>query len=67
MLFINRCNWKSLQHYIIIIVMVSFMRVPFMLVFHQSKSISAIKLIFLYYRHMCILVFFHALVCSLLL
>jgi len=47
--------------------MVSFMRVPFMLVFYQSKSISAIKLIFLYYRHVCILVFFHALVCSLLL
>jgi len=42
------------------------MHVPFVLVFHQSKSISAIKRILIYYRHACILVFFHVFVCSLL-
>jgi len=34
------------------------MRMPFMLVFHQSKSIIAMKRIrFLYYFHVCILEF----------
>jgi len=48
-------------------VMGSLMRVPFMLVFHQCKRISAIKRIFFYYRHVCIFVFFHVLVCTFLL
>jgi len=40
-------TWKSSQHYIIIIVMlVSFMRMPFMLAFHQYKCISAVKVYF---------------------
>ena len=41
--FINRCTWKSSQYYIIISMMTSFMRMSQMLVFHQSKCISAIK------------------------
>jgi len=41
--FINRYTWKSLQYYILIIMMASFMRVSQKLVFHQSKCISAIK------------------------
>ena len=43
------------------------MRVPIRLVFHQSKCISAIKRILLYYRHVYIVVFvnfFHEFVCS---
>jgi len=36
-----------------------------MLVFHQSKCISATKRILFYYRHLRILVFFHVLVCTL--
>jgi len=34
---------------------------------YQSKCISAIKCVLLYYHHVCILVFFHVLVRSLLL
>ena len=64
--FINRRTWKSSQHYIIIVVMASFMRVPFMLVFYQSNCVSASKRILFYYGHVCILVFFHVLLCSLL-
>jgi len=41
--FINRCTWKSLQYYIIISMMTSFMRMSQKLVFHQSKCIRAIK------------------------
>jgi len=66
MYFINRSTWKLSQRSIVIIVMTSFMRSPFMSVFHQSKCISTIKRILFYY-HVCILVFFHVLVCSLLL
>jgi len=45
------------------------MHMHFILVFHQSKCISAIKRasILFYYRHVCILVFFHVLLCSVLL
>jgi len=50
-----------------IIMMASFMRASYMLVFHQSKYISAIKRILFYYRHVYILVFFHVFMCSLLL
>jgi len=39
--------------------MASFRRVPFMLVFHQNKCISAIKRMLFNYRHEYILVFFH--------
>ena len=35
------------------------MRVPFMLLFHQSKCISAIKCILFYYFHKYILMHFH--------
>ena len=41
--YINRCTWKSLQYYIIISMVTSFMRVSQKLVFHQNKCISAIK------------------------
>ena len=41
--FINRCTWKSSQYYIIISRMTSFIRMSQKLVFHQSKSICAIK------------------------
>ena len=41
--FKNRRTWKASQYYIIIIVMASFMRVSYTLVFHRSKCISAIK------------------------
>jgi len=41
--FINRRTWKASHHYIIIIMIASFMRVSRKLVFHQSKCISAIK------------------------
>ena len=41
--FINRCTWKSSQHYIIISMMTSLMRMSQKLVFHQSKCICAIK------------------------
>jgi len=41
------------------------MRMPFMLVFHQSKDISATKPIIFYYRHVYILEFIHVLECSL--
>ena len=47
--------------------MTSFMRVPFVLVFDQRKCISAIKRMLSYYRHLCILMFFHVFLCSLLL
>jgi len=47
--------------------MVSFMRVRFMLVFHQSKCISAIKRTLLNYRHVFTFIFFHVFVCFLLL
>jgi len=40
--FINRCTWKSSQHYIIISMMTSFMHMSQKLVFHQSKCICAI-------------------------
>jgi len=43
------------------------MRVPFMLVFHQSKCISAVKRMLFYYRHIYIFVFVHVFVCCLLL
>jgi len=43
------------------------MPVLFMLMFHQSKCISAIKCILFYYRYAYIPVFCHVLVCSLLL
>jgi len=50
--------------------MASFMRMPFILVFHRSKCISTIKRI-LYFSttatYVCSLVFYHVLVCSLLL
>jgi len=51
----------SSQHYIIIIVMASFMRVTHTLMFHQSKCISGIKRILRYYSHISTLVFFHEL------
>jgi len=47
--------------------MASFARMPFMLVFHQSKGSSAIKCILFYYLHVYILVLIHIFVCSLLL
>jgi len=47
--------------------MASFVRMPFILVFHQGKYISTIKRMLFYYRHVCILVFYHVLMCSLLL
>ena len=58
---INRCTWKSSQHYVIMITMASFMRVSSMFVFHWSKCISAIKRLPFYYLQVCILVFFHVL------
>ena len=45
--------------------MASFMRMPFMLVFYQSKCISAIKRILFYYFHVSIFELIHAFVCSL--
>jgi len=45
--------------------MASFARIPFMLVFHQSKGNSAIKRILFYYLHVYILVFIDVFVCSL--
>ena len=65
--FINRRTPKSLQHCIIIIMMASFIHMPLVLVYHQSKCISAIRRILFYYRHACILVFFNVLVSFLLL
>jgi len=47
--------------------MASFMRVPFMLVFHQSNCVSAIKRMLFYYHHVSIFVFFHVFVGSFLL
>ena len=41
--FINRCTWKSSQYYIIISMMMSFIRMSQKLVFRQSKCICAIK------------------------
>jgi len=38
---IHRCTWKSLQLFIIIIMMATFMRVSWKLVFHQS-SVNAL-------------------------
>jgi len=37
------CIWKSSQYYIIIIMVASFMRVSYILVFHQSKCMRVIK------------------------
>jgi len=45
---------KALHNYIIIIMIASFMRVSFMLVFHQSKGIGAIKRILLFHHYVCI-------------
>ena len=47
--------------------MASFMRVSYMLVFHQSKCMCAIKRIFFYYCHVYILEFILVFVFSLLL
>jgi len=58
---------NSPQHSIIIIVLASLIRILFMLVFHQNILISAIKRTLCYYLHVCILVFIHVFVCSLLL
>ena len=65
--FIIRCTWKSSQYYIITIVMASFIRMHFMVVFHQSKCISTIKRMLFYSRQVYILVFFHVFRCPLLL
>jgi len=46
--------------------MASFIRMPFMLVFHQCKCIIAIECILFYGRHVYILVFFHVFACFLL-
>jgi len=43
--YTNRCTWKSAQYYFIIIMMASFMRVSYKFVFHESRCISAIKII----------------------
>jgi len=51
----------------LIIVMASFMNVPFMLVLHQRKCIIVIELIRFFYHKLCIFMFFDVFVCSLLL
>jgi len=56
---------KSSQHYIIKIVMALIMRMPFILVFQQSKCISAIMRILFYYFYVYIFEFIHVSVCSL--
>jgi len=53
-----------MQHYIVMIMMMSFTLMPFMLVFHQDKRTIAINHRLFYYRHACILVFFQLFVCS---
>jgi len=45
--------------------MASFMRMTFMLVFHQSKRISVIKRVLFYYFHVYILDFILVFLCSL--
>ena len=45
--------------------MASFILMPFMLVFHQSKSINAIKRTLFYYCYTYIFIFFHVIMCSL--
>jgi len=45
--------------------MASIMSIPFMLVFHQSKCISAIKRILFYYFHVYIFEFIYVFVSSL--
>jgi len=45
--------------------MASFRCIPYMLVFHQSKCISAIKRIPFYYFPVYVLEFIHVFVCSL--
>ena len=65
--FINRYPWKLLQHYITTTLMALFKRAPFMLLFHQSKCISAVQRVLFYYRHIYTLVFVHVFVCCLLL
>jgi len=66
------CHNKSLHMEVIAVLHynhnnVSFMRVWFMLVFHPSKCISAIKRTLFNYRHIFTFVFFHSFVCFLLL
>ena len=51
--FINRFTWKSSQQYITIAVIHC---MPFMLVFHQSDCVSAIKRMLFYYQHISIFV-----------
>jgi len=63
--FINRCTWKVLLCYIIIIMMASFVRLSLMLVLHKNKCVSANEPILFNYHHIYILVFFHVFVCSL--
>ena len=55
---IHRCILRSLQFFIIIIMMATFMRVSSKLVFHKSKCISAIKRILYHAINVYILVFF---------
>jgi len=64
--FISRCTWKVIAalHYddrdgVI------HSHMHFMLVFHQSKCISATKCILFYYLHVRSLEFVHGFVCSL--
>ena len=58
-------TWTSPKHYTITILMASFILMPFMLVFHQSKSINAIKRTLFYYCYTYIFIFFHVIMCSL--
>jgi len=45
--------------------MVSFMRMPFILAFHQSKCVNAIMRTLFYYFQVCIFKFIHVYVCAL--
>ena len=45
--------------------MVSFMRMPFILAFHQSKCVNAIMHTLFYYFQVCIFKFIHVYVCAL--
>jgi len=67
--FLNRYSWdwESSQCYIITIMMASFMHVSYTLVFHQSKCISAMRLILSTVATYILSIFFHVFVCSLLL
>ena len=65
--FINRYPWKLSRHYIITTLMALFKRAPFMLLFHQSKCISAVQRVLFYYHHIYTLVFVHVFMCCLLL